>query len=537
MKINKQRLIAAILIIFVGFGCYFNSLNSPFIWDDTGLITHNSLIKDFKYAPKIFLTDLFNQKSTGNNFYRPLQSLSYMLDYHFYKLDAYGYHLTNVILQIIVGLLVYSFILIISGSGLTSLLTALFFMVHPIHVETVTYISGRADILVALFLLLSLILFTRGFYFISLFSFILAMLSKEFALIFPVFLLFYGLGFKYNTQKSRRRNIFIYLPFFIAASAYLCLRSLVLTNNAILPSLDMIFKNSVFFTKTIFLYLMTLFLPVNLHMSYAFKPADTILEAGIILSVLGVILLIIVGAKAFIKGGKSRLFSFGLFWFFLFLLPYSGIFAINAYFAEHFCYMSSIGIFFIAALAFSRLIKIKEIFIFIPAVLITMYTFITVEYNFIWRNPKLFYLRILKFSPNSYHAYNNLGVIEEERGNYKKAQDYYLKALNLRVDNKDPAFLSLIRVIYLDGKEDAAMVQLEDFIQEYPRSHVAWASLGSMYANKGEYLKAIDAYNKSLELGSYLEPKYHYFLGVALWKSGQLDLAIKELKLDRKSVV
>ena len=169
MKINKQRLIAAILIVLVGFGCYFNSLTSPFIWDDTGLITDNFLIKDFKYTGKIFSTDLFNQKSTGNNFYRPLQSLSYMLDYHFFKLDAYGYHLTNVILQIIVGLLVYSFILIICGDGLTSLLTALFFMVHPIYVESVTYISGRADILVALFLLLSLILFTRGFYSFSLY--------------------------------------------------------------------------------------------------------------------------------------------------------------------------------------------------------------------------------------------------------------------------------------------------------------------------------------------------------------------------------
>lgn len=523
---NKQRLIAILLIIFLGFGCYFNTLSSSFVWDDTALVEENFLIKDSRYIGRIFLSDLFNLRSEGSNFYRPLQSLSYMLDYHLWKLNPLGYHLTNIILQIMVAILVYEFILIILSNTAISLITALLFVVHPVHVEAVTYISGRADMLLGIFLLLSLILFIRGFYLFSLASFVCALLSKELALIFPFLLILYVSGFKFPVSQKNPPRFYAYLSFFLASVIYLFLRFNIFPHKTILPLFN---RNSLFSFKAPFLYLKTLLLPFNLHMSRTVVFPASILEPQVFLSLLGLILLFFLVFKSSTKAGKFKMFSFALTWFFLFLFPHLGIFKINAYFAEHFCYLASIGIFLIMAIIFVSLIKKSKIFIALLLSLVIFYSFLTVEYNFAWQDNEHLLKRILKLSQGSFAAYNNLGSIEEKRGNYSKAEEYYLKALNINPDFYR-ARLNLLRVIYLSGKEEVAISQLKDFIKDRPGSFWAWANLGSMYANRSQYPEAIEAYKQSLSINPSI-PNHHYFLGLIYQEAGEFESAVKELNL------
>lgn len=531
---DKRKLTAVILITVLGFVCYFNSLSVPFIWDDTGLVSNNYLIKDFRHLGRVFSTDLFDGKSEARNFYRPFQAFSYMLDYQVWKLRPVGYHLTNIILHILAACFLYKFILIISADTVISLITALLFVSHPIHVEAVTYISGRADMLVALFLLLSLILFIECSYLFSLLSFGLALLSKELALIFPFLLLLYTYGFNLPLAKAKVAPKVVYLSFFLLSGAYIALRFVILPNKAIFSSLGDNYINALFFLKAIFLYLKTLLLPFGLHMSYAVRLASSIWDASVWASIVGVICLIFLALKAY---RKFKLFSFGLAWFGLFLLPHSGILSINAYFAEHFCYVASMGVFFALAIIAAWLIVKKKIFILLPAGLIIFYAYLSVQYNFVWHSPERFYKHILKFSRGSYNVYNNLAAIKEKEGNYKEAEKYYLKALDIRPDF-DTALLNLIRVIYLSGRKEAAFGQLKSFLDERPSSFWGWANLGSMYANNGQFSEAITAYKESLRINSAI-PNHHYFLGLIYEEAGDLSLAIETLRaaavLDNKN--
>lgn len=536
---NKQRVLAIILIAIVGFACYFNAFSVPFIWDDVALVSDNPLIKDIRYLGRIFSRDVFILASEESAFYRPLQTISYMLDYHIWGLNPFGYHLTNIILHILVAVLVYLFVSSIMYQvsskrcsnvlhatcdvqhNFISLITVLLFVVHPIHVEAVTYISGRADILMAIFLLSGLIFFIRGSLWLSLFSFIFGLLSKELALIFPLLIVLYSFYFKPQAYKHKR---LYFLLLFLLSALYVYLRLNIFPQHAFLAPQATVYKNMPFFLSAPILYLRILFFPVNLHMSYTVILPRSIWEAGVIISILGLISLVFLIIAAF---RRAKLVSFALIWFLLLLLPHLGVFPLNAYFAEHFCYLASLGIFFIAAISLAYLIRKNKSWVFLTAITVMAYGLATVRYNVVWQDPARFYERIIKISPGSFTAYNNLGFVEEERGNYLRAEEYYLKAVNMKPDF-EIAFINLLRAIYLSGKEDAAIAQMNNFLKKHPASYLGWASLGSMFEHSGRFSEAIEAYQQSIKIKPGI-PSTYIFLGRTYSEAQDVESAIKAL--------
>ena len=122
----KIKFFVLILIVIVCFLAYFNSLNNPFIWDDEALVVKNTLIRSLQNAPASFTNDLYFGVAGGSNFYRPLQTLSYIFDYHFWQLNPFGYHLTNIILQIGVSFLIFLLVFNLLKSLPVALASALF---------------------------------------------------------------------------------------------------------------------------------------------------------------------------------------------------------------------------------------------------------------------------------------------------------------------------------------------------------------------------------------------------------------------------
>ena len=160
----KKISISIVLIVLIGLAVYSNSLKGQFLWDDEGLIQYNPHIKNWGYLSKIFISNLRAGAGDSTNFYRPVQVFTYLIDYSLWKLNVIGYHMTNVLLHILVALSIYWLIQILFGDRILSLLTALFFVVHPIHTEAITYISGRADPLAALFILLCFIFYKKNWH-------------------------------------------------------------------------------------------------------------------------------------------------------------------------------------------------------------------------------------------------------------------------------------------------------------------------------------------------------------------------------------
>lgn len=127
LTIKSQHLFITFLIVILVLVIYAHTLHYPFILDDELLVKKNYLIRDWSFLPQIFKTDLTLSVKKKANFYRPMQTISYLLDYHFWRFNVMGFHLTSLILFIINCLLVYWLIFIISQDLNLSAFSALLF--------------------------------------------------------------------------------------------------------------------------------------------------------------------------------------------------------------------------------------------------------------------------------------------------------------------------------------------------------------------------------------------------------------------------
>ncbi len=150
---KKQQIILSIcFILTITFISFSPSLKNDFAnWDDNFYVTENPLIMELSWKS---IKTIFNQYYIGH--YHPLTLLSYSLEYYFFKLNPLVYHLTNLILHLMNGLLVFLMILMLKGGVLTSLVVSLLFGIHRLQVESVVWISERKDVLYTFFFLGSL---------------------------------------------------------------------------------------------------------------------------------------------------------------------------------------------------------------------------------------------------------------------------------------------------------------------------------------------------------------------------------------------
>jgi hypothetical protein len=148
-------LVAVTLLVYSG------ALQNGFVWDDDVLVVHNSEIRSLAGVPGLFARDTLPGRELGD-YYRPLQTLSYAVDYQLWGLDPFGFHLTSVLIHAAAALLLYRLAARLLGAREPALAAALLWAVHPVHTEAVTYVSGRSDPLAAALMLASLLLFARG---------------------------------------------------------------------------------------------------------------------------------------------------------------------------------------------------------------------------------------------------------------------------------------------------------------------------------------------------------------------------------------
>ncbi|MDD2752736.1 MAG: hypothetical protein PHN59_06350, partial [Candidatus Omnitrophica bacterium] len=254
---QKSNLKEILWIPILGLVVYLNSLWVNFIWDDYALVVNNHLIKNISHFFQIFSSNLSVNRSI---FYRPLQNISYLVDFSLFRLNPAGFHLTNIILHILAVILLYKLILLITQNKRLGLFSSLLYLVSPLWVETVTYISGRADILTAIFIFSALISFIKEKYFLSIIFYLAALFSKEASLIYPLLLIFYCLVFK-KYQKKQVVNIIIISCLSIL---YVIFSFYLKGASAILPQTFSLSQRLLFLPKDICQYIVLIFLPLNL---------------------------------------------------------------------------------------------------------------------------------------------------------------------------------------------------------------------------------------------------------------------------------
>jgi len=200
VKERAQRFLPVFVIVFLGIVCYSNALRNGFVWDDKSEILGNRFLRSWEFLPRLFTTDLreaYGSEGEPTPLYRPLRTVLHLIDFQMWGPNPFGFHLTNVILHVANGLLVFSLLRTLRIQSLMALLFATLFICHPLQTEAVTYISSRGTGLCTLFMLTSLLVLLKSFTIdserrscwllvISAGVFWLALLSKEMALALPV---------------------------------------------------------------------------------------------------------------------------------------------------------------------------------------------------------------------------------------------------------------------------------------------------------------------------------------------------------------
>ncbi len=232
-------------IALIAFLTYRDILGYFFTGIDTMALIDSGRIQSFGDVIRIFNEPLGSNTpmlERVQKCYRPISTLSYSLDYSIWKLNPFGYHLTNLILHILVSILVFFFIrFLTSGKQVTALLGALIFTTHPVLVEGIPATIRRFDTITTLFVLLSILLFLkyfstafrkRGYLLFSIFFYILALGAKEIAVILPFLIFTYLITISFSDEEPFKDRIFqsvkICLPYFILTFIYLAWRTYIL---------------------------------------------------------------------------------------------------------------------------------------------------------------------------------------------------------------------------------------------------------------------------------------------------------------------
>ena len=509
-----------LLIIALSVGVYANTINNDFVYDDILSVLGNRWITDVKFIPDIFSTHVGGfSGALSTRYYRPLNHVLFMAGYHISGYAPWGFHLINIIFHTMVSLLVYVISLTLFSAPAVSrvflsppLLVALLFAVHPIHTESVAWVSGISDISYSMFYLFSFYMYIRAgdgnrsifnrFYLVSLGSFCLAVLCKEPALTLPFLLLVYdyvhsGKGIRSVGYAKR------YLPFLFLIAVYFFVRFLALPGFT--PSKSRIVLSGYQYVLNAFPlfaeYLEKLLLPLNLSPIHVFHPVLSIQEAK---SVLG-IFIAIAFITIFVIARNNNILFLGFSILLTPLLPAFYITAISgeSIFAERYLYLPTFGYAIVLAYLYSRAGKFmprnSTPVILIAVALIGVFSIGTIIRNTAWKDNYSLWSDTVKKSPQSAVAHQYFGYALYSRGNIDEAIPEYQNALELNPELFDARF-NLGIAYHSKGLIEQAIEQYRIMLRYYPGSASTYNALGMAYGQVGFLDKAIEHFQAALAL-------------------------------------
>ena len=528
----KRKLIVYIALTVVTLAVFWQVNHYDFInIDDNIYVTGNSHIQSgitldgFRWA----------FSSTYAEFWHPLTWLSLMLDYQLYGLNAGGYHLTNLILHILSALLLFWLFNRMTGTVWRSAFVAFLFALHPLHVESVAWISERKDVLSVFFWMLTLCLYVYYTekpvlkrYLPVVFFFACGLMSKPLVVTLPVIMIlldYWPLG-RFELRKSDliswqlREKI----PFFVLSAVFsiITLYAQHKPSQEYLPLGSRLANDPVSFM----IYLEKTFVPNHMAVFYPFSfqlPAWQVWGS--------VFLLLFISVTVIISMRRLPYLFIGWLWYVITLLPVSGIIqARNFSMADRYTYLPLIGIAVMLAWGIPPLIKNEDMRkkILFPASIaaLAIMAVLTWHQCGYWKNSIEICNHALQVTKDNYLAHINLGSALFDEGKTEEAIAHYSEAIRIMPDiilsyNK--------RGIAYDklGRHQRALEDFNKAISLKPDDAISYNCRGNAYAELGQYQMAIDDYNKTIRLKPDNADAYNS-RGTIYTKLGQYQMAIED---------
>ena len=494
--------------------------------------------------------------------WHPLTTISHMLDCQLYGLKAGGHHATNVLLHTIAVLLLFRVLRQMTGAVWKSATVAALFAVHPLHVESVAWVSERKDVLSAVFFLLMLgayFRYTRARsvtrYLAVAVLFVAGLMSKPMLVSAPVILLlldywplrrFEQLSLTKERAKAAksgdqwrvRRDLFLEKVPLLAIAAGSCVITFILQKRATgaIPPLPFLWRieNAL---VTYVIYVWETLWPARLAVFYP-HPNDTLTIWEILLAI-GLLLAMTIAAIVF-RRKRPYLFT-GWFWYVGMLLPVIGLVQVGEQgHADRYTYLPHIGLFVLAVwlVADVTAVSQRRSRVVVPAAAVIIVValgwaaFIQTSY---WRNSETLWTHTLAVTSNNDVAHNNLGYLCADRGELDKAISHFETALRIRSSKRDPHYsvgsafvqVNLADALSRKGQPDEAIVHYEEAIKSQPNYADAYYNRGNILFAEGRVEEAMADWEKTLQIRPN-DADAHTCLGNALLRRGSLKEAVAQ---------
>ncbi len=546
------QLFISLMLALITLMAYWQVRNNEFInLDDNLYVTDNPHVQN----GITFTGALWAFTSIHNGQWHPLTWLSHMLDCNLYGLNPNGHHMTNLLIHMGNTVLLFIVFFRMTGGLWQSVFIAALFAVHPLHVESVAWVSERRDVLYAFFWMLTMwaylryaeVLKPKRFLFVVLF-FVLASMSKPMAVTLPFILLLIDYWplrrFKFHGTNCEEYQEFTPSPH--RARQNLSISRLIsekisLFILAALLSLFTIFANSKVGALSAFArlplkvrvenavvsyvkYVVKMFWPNRLAVLYPHPVHLPSFEVA-----LAAMSFLVAAVLVFLAGRKRPYVIVGCLWYTVTLLPTAGLLQSGVQaMADRFTYIPFIGLSIIVIFSTTDYLvryRYGKLVLAISGVLVLIILmFFTIVQVGRWKNSVTLFRHTLRVTANNYVIHNNLGVTLARQGNDQEAFEHYTKALEINPRYSD-AHYNLAALLARRGMDQEATAHFIETLRIEPERVGAHNDLGVILAKQGKFQEAIAHLAKCV----IIDPDYaeaYFNIGFILVQQGRSKEAI-----------
>ena len=541
----RRAYIEAAVIIAVTVFFYSKAFHAAFIWDDALYITGNRFLYTLEGLKNIWLS-----KDVSHQYY-PLVSTTFWIEWRLWGQNPAGYHVVNVILHSVNGLLLWLICRRLSIKG--ALVIALVFTLHPVNVESVAWITERKNVLSALFYFSALLCFLRfedtgerrsyGLYLLSLLFFLFALFSKTVASSLPVAIIIicWWRGAAADSMRWRIDRAFLLrlVPFFILGAFMGLYTAWWEVSEVGAVGVDWslsIDERFVLAGRAVWFYLGKLAVPYKLTFIYPRWDIGSVgLFSGFYTLMAGALLVLLFWLRRII--GRAPVAAYALFLVTIF--PALGFFDIYffrfSFVADHFLYLATPAVIvFVVGLAAwvleKRDIKVR---VAVPVIAVLILGSLTWAQSGIYESPERLWRDTLSKNPTAWMAHNNLGLalinegrLKEAMAEYKeslrlnpndadtlgdiglifarqakpqRAIAYYRRALNISPNHVNARYNLAFALVGI-GKTDEGIMEYRNVLMTREAMVQAHNNLGLLLMDKGLYAQAARHFERALEL-------------------------------------
>jgi protein O-mannosyl-transferase len=499
-----------ILSVLLAFGAGFS--NEFLYWDDPMYVTENKMIQ----SPTLTnLIRLLTVECALN--YHPLTLISLWLNSALFGKGATSFIVVNTFIHIINTFLIFRFTQYLTKKNiLVSFLVALFWGIHPMHVESVIWISERKDVLYTMFFFLACIQYAKfleqnerkNLIYCFIF-FVLSCLSKGMAVVLPIVLLL--IDYWYDRSFLTLKNIVSKLPFFIVALLFGLLAIHIQSGGDLggkieKMTLDVALSNLYAFGEKIkfgffgfLLYFFKFFFPINQHNFYAYPNIDKYNAIQFLLA--PVLSILILGGIFLSYNRKKEVFFGGMFFFITVVLVLQFLSVGQAIVAERYTYIPYFGILFSLIYFLNQKIKTAKILLLGSSIMATLFIYLTYRQVITYKNTGTLFLNSYKYEPDSPTVNENIANHFGRIGDMEEVLKYGEFAVSKGV-NSSSLYLALANAYSIKGNLTKGLELYQKSIDNSPnhRKILAYNNRAFTYFKAGLFDEASKDYTKIMEL-------------------------------------